>query len=130
MLAHVVDQHQGMIAPMSLGILCSSARFRGRAPKTIVLSADRPALHINPRGPPRIYWFLEIRLGTLVSSEATRRVDCLLSLWVLIRGKLKGGGGAARSVLNGLVFLRDHLELQLPVDDSDVRSSGVDAPHC
>ena len=43
-------------------------------------------------------------------------------------GKLKGGGGAARSVLNGLVFLRDHLELQLPVDDSDVRSSGVDAP--
>ena len=43
-------------------------------------------------------------------------------------GKLKGGGGAARSVLNGLVFLRDHLELQLPVDDTDVRSSGVDAP--
>ena len=44
------------------------------------------------------------------------------------RSKVKGGGAGAMAVRNGLMFLRDHLELQLPMSDTDVFSSGVSAP--
>ena len=44
------------------------------------------------------------------------------------KGNVRGGGAGARAVMAGLVFLRDHLEMDLPVDDPDVRSAGVNAP--
>ena len=44
------------------------------------------------------------------------------------RSKVKGGGSGAMAVRNGLMFLRDHLELALPMSDTDVFSSGVSAP--
>ena len=44
------------------------------------------------------------------------------------RGNVRGGGSGARAVQAGLVFLRDHLEMELPMDDPDVRSAGINAP--